>query len=224
MGTFWSLRTAGDKVTEHLELARSSLMPAGFGIGHDGEWIIIDHSGGGLWRLVPNPGAGKNSDFPRRLSDSGLFTDTARQNPAPGVRPFEINAPRWADHATAERWAAFPGNSGVTVAAESKGVVLRGHWSFPPGAVLVKTYSLEMERGNPETRRRVETQILHYDGNLWGAYTYRWNEAQTDADLVPASGGEALYDQRPSRARRRTLPTLALFQPVRMRALPYADE
>lgn len=193
MGTFWSLRTAGDKVTEHRELARSSLMPAGFGIGHDGEWIIIDYSGGGLWRLVPNPGAGKNSDFPRRLSDSGLFTDSSKQEPAPGVRPFEINAPRWADHATAERWAAFPGDSGVTVAAESKGVVLRGHWSFPPGAVLVKTYSLEMERGNPKTRRRVETQILHYDGNLWGAYSYRWNEAQTDADLVPTSGGEALF-------------------------------
>ena len=27
--------------------------------------------------------------------------------PAPGVYPFAIHAPRWADHATGERWAAF---------------------------------------------------------------------------------------------------------------------
>ena len=55
MGTFWSLRSDGDKVTGHRELARSSLMPAGFGIARDGELIICDHSGGGLWRLAPNP-------------------------------------------------------------------------------------------------------------------------------------------------------------------------
>jgi len=193
MGTFWSLRTEGDKVTEHRELARSSLMPAGFGIGRDGEWIIVDHSGGGLWRLARNPLAGKNTDFPRKLSESGLFASTSAQQPAPGVYPFEINAPRWADHATAERWVAFPEQSGTAVAAESKGLVLRGHWGFPAGAVLAKTYSLEMDRGNPATRRRIETQILHYDGSLWGTYTYRWNDAQTDADLVPLRGDEATF-------------------------------
>src|SRR5205085_8038144 len=79
MGTFWSLRTDGDKVMEHRELARSSLMPAGFGIARDGELIIADHSGGGLWRLAPNPRAGKNTDFPRRLSETGRFTDVRAQ-------------------------------------------------------------------------------------------------------------------------------------------------
>ena len=194
MGTFWSLRTEGDKVTEHRELARSSLMPAGFGIARDGEFIIADHSRGGLWRLAPNPQAGKNSDFPRKLSETGLFAETSKQTPAPGVVPFEINAPRWADHATAERWVGLPDQSGVTVASESKGVVLRGHWGFPAGAVLAKTYSLEMERGNPATRRRIETQILYYDGNLWGTYSYRWNAAQTDAELVPSRGEEAAFN------------------------------
>jgi len=193
MGTFWALRTAGDKVTQHRELARSSLMPAGFGIGAEGELIIVDHSGGGLWRLAKNPLSGKNSDFPRTLSQTGLFTHTAQQTPAPGVLPYAIHAPRWADHATAERWVAFPDQSGVSVAAESKGVVLRGRWTFPAGAVLAKTYSIELERGNPATRRRIETQILHFDGSLWGTYSYRWNVEQTDAHLVPSRGDETTF-------------------------------
>jgi putative heme-binding domain-containing protein len=194
MGTFWSLRAEGDKVTEHRELCRSSLMPAGFGIAQDGELIIVDYSGGGLWRLAKNPRANMSSDFPRKLSQTGLFKDTSQQLPAPGVLPYRIHAPRWADHAIGERWAAFPGKTGVTLAEDAKGVVVfRGQWSFPPGAVLAKTYSLEQERGNPATKRRIETQVLHFDGTLWGTYSYRWNADQTDADLVPARGEEATF-------------------------------
>ena len=200
MGTFWSLRAEGDRVKEHRELARSSLMPAGFGIGHDGELNIVDHSAGGLWRLAPNPLAEKSSAFPRKLSETGLFTDTATQTPAEGVLPFAIQAPRFADHATAERWVAFPETSGVNVASESKGVVLRGHWGFPAGAVLAKTYSLELERGNRSSQRKIETQLLHYDGNLWGTYSYRWNATQTDADLVQARGEEGTFKVKDSSA------------------------
>jgi putative heme-binding domain-containing protein len=194
MGTFWSLRAEGDKVIEHRELSRSSLMPAGFGLDHQNELIIVDYSGGGLWQLAKNSRYGKNNDFPRKLSQTGLFNDTVKQTPAPGVYPFQIHAPRWADHAIGERWVAFPGQSGVTVAEDPKGVVVfKGQWAFPPGAVLVKTYSLELERGNPATRRRVETQILHFDGSLWGTYSYRWNAEQTDAELVPLRGDEATF-------------------------------
>ena len=60
--------------------------------------------------------------------------------------------------------------------------------------MLAKTYSLELERGNPATRRRVETQILHYDQQQWSAYSYRWNAAQTDADLLPSGGDTAVFD------------------------------
>ena len=65
-----------------------------------------------------------------------------------------------------------------------------GRWVFPTGAVLAKTYSIELEQGNPQTRRALETQLLHFDGAQWAAYSYRWNDAQTDAELVPARGAE----------------------------------
>ncbi len=191
MGTFWSLRTEGDRVLEKRELCRSSLMPAGFGIGPDQELFICDHSGGGIWQLRANPLFGKPTNFPLKLSQTGLFTNTSAQAPAPGVFPYSVNAPRWADHATSERWAAVPGTSGAAVSDVSKGVLMRGQWGFPDGSVFAKTYSLEMERGNPATKRRIETQILHFDGNLWANYSYRWNAEQTDADLVPLRGDEA---------------------------------
>ena len=38
----------------------------------------------------------------RSLSDTGLFGDTAKHQPAPGVVPFAITAEQWIDHASAE--------------------------------------------------------------------------------------------------------------------------
>ena len=38
--------------------------------------------------------------------------------------------------------------------------------------------------------KRIETQLLHFTGDGWGAYTYRWNDQQSDAELVPAEGAD----------------------------------
>src|SRR3954452_19152560 len=53
---------------------------------------------------------------------------------------------------------------------------------FPKDAVLLRTLSL--------AGRRLETQLLHYDGMDWRAYTFAWRDDQSDADLVPAEGAE----------------------------------
>ena len=53
---------------------------------------------------------------------------------------------------------------------------------FPKDAVLMRTLSL--------AGRRLETQLLHYDGVDWRAYTFAWRDDQSDADLVPAEGAE----------------------------------
>jgi putative heme-binding domain-containing protein len=189
-GTFWSLKTEGSRVVEHRELCRSSLMPAGFGIRYDGELIICDHGGGGLWRFARNPNVSKTSNFPKKLSETGFFTDVAAQKTAPGVLPYEINAHRWADFATSERWVGLPGTSKLSVANSEWGVVGRGRLTFPEDAVLALTYSVEMERGNPTTKRKIETQIMHFNGLQWGAYSYRWNDSGSDAELVGPKGDE----------------------------------
>jgi putative heme-binding domain-containing protein len=181
-GTFWSLKTEGSRVVEHRELCRTSLMPAGFGIAPDGELIICDHGGGGLWRFARNPEAGKISKFPRKLSETGLFADTATQKPAAGVIPYEIQAHRWADHATSQRWLALPNGEKITAAEREQGMLGRGRWVFPTNAVLALTYFL--------ANKKIETQITHFDGINWGAYSYRWNADGSDAALVGAKGEE----------------------------------
>ena len=97
------------------------------------------------------PRTGK-SDFPRRLSQTGLFASTRDHRPAPGVIPYAVNAELWADGATAERFLAVPGEGRV-------GLDEQGNWRFPEGSVLVRTVS--SARGKPASRRRVETQLLH---------------------------------------------------------------
>lgn len=114
--------------------------------------------------------------------------------PVPGVIPFDINAPMWADGATSERWLALPETTSIQWHKEQQpipGTIFNRHWIFPANAVLAKTISVKTDVGNPDDERDVETQLLHFDGRRWRGYSYRWNDEQTDADLVPADGDQS---------------------------------
>ena len=141
---------------------------------------------------MPNPQQDQSATFPRKLSESGLFSAVKEQTRAAGVIPYSINAEPWADHAVAERLVAVPGE--LSIKAEG------ATWTFPKDSVLVKTLSLDLESGNPASRRRIETQILHFDGIEWMPYTYQWNDEQTDALLVGAPGTERTFDVADSAA------------------------
>jgi hypothetical protein len=78
-------------------------------------------------------------------------------------------------------------------------------WRFPDDTVLVKTFSLELEPGNPSSHRRLETRLLHkqqfegteeYGDQYWRGYTYIWNDEQTDAELAPAEGVDRKFTIR----------------------------
>ena len=76
-GTIWGLRTTGEKITWHQELARSPLHLVAFGESQDGELFLIDHDRTHqIYRLVPNPAAKAKDNFPRRLGETGLFEST----------------------------------------------------------------------------------------------------------------------------------------------------
>lgn len=189
-GKVWGLRHDGQRVTWLEELVDTPLQIVCFGLGHDGEVYLVDYFGT-LHRLINNPVASANHQFPTRLSQTGLFASTKEHQPAPGVIPYSINAQPWADGATAERFVALPGETklGVYDKEDVQQGFIKGAWSFPSDGVLVKTLSLD----NIPKRfgsRRIETQILHMDGDTWKAYSYLWNDEQTDAELVPAEGTE----------------------------------
>ncbi len=130
----------------------------------------------GLFRLEV-AGSSTGDPFPEQLSLTGLFSDTANMIPAAGLIEYEVTTPLWSDGALKKRWMALPGNSRITFSAN-------GNWSFPVGTVFVKHFELEQVGASP---RRLETRIMLHQNDRWIGFTYRWNEAGTDADLLRAS-------------------------------------
>jgi putative heme-binding domain-containing protein len=183
----WAARFDGDRTKEMPEITRPSVRIVAFGEDRQGELYFLDYDGGTMHTIERNEGGAKNADFPTKLSQTGLFASVKDQTPAAGVVPFKVNSRQWQDGATAEHWAAFPGESSAALYTNGKPIPGMVDWHnfrmhFPKDAVLVRTLSLD--------GRRIETQLLHFDGVDWHPYTFAWRDDQTDADLVPADGSE----------------------------------
>lgn len=191
-GNIWALWHDGRQITRHEQIATTPLKIVTFGQGEDGELYFVHYGRPALvHRLERNPRAGEPSRFPRRLSETGLFRDVARQVPAEGVHRYGVRAAMWADGAQGERFLALPSGAVQTkVVFDTEGRPTSARFTWPADAVLAKTLSVELEHGNPASAKRVETQMLHFDGDTWAAYSYRWNEDGTDADLVGVNGDE----------------------------------
>jgi hypothetical protein len=191
----WAARFDGDRTKEMPEIARPSVRIVAFGEDANGEVYFLDYDGGTVHTIERHDGTAANAAFPTKLSETGLFARVKDHSPAPGVVPYQVNGRQWQDGAAAEHWAAFPGRSSAIYYPTGKPLAGMVDWHnfrihFPKDAVLVRTLSL----GN----RRVETQLMHYDGVDWRGYSFAWREDQSDADLVPADGAEReVYDPSP---------------------------
>jgi uncharacterized repeat protein (TIGR03806 family) len=189
-GKVWGVRHDGSRITWQQELTDSPLQIICFGTDSLQQLYLVDYVEGTLHRLVARPASGVNRQFPQRLSETGLFSDVAQHDVADGVLPYTIAAQPWEDGATAERFVGLPNGQSLTVHTATNVQIgyIKGTWKFPRDGVLAKTLSLETRPGDPGSRRRIETQILHYDGDQWQGYSYVWNEQQTDAELAPPEG------------------------------------
>ncbi|MCA9052259.1 MAG: PQQ-dependent sugar dehydrogenase [Planctomycetaceae bacterium] len=213
-GKVWALKYTEGQVAQHRELTDTPLAIICFYEGPDGEIALLDYNAGTIHRLVPNEALPTQSaSFPRKLSETGLFTSTADHVVAPGVIQYSINAPQWMDGAHAERFIAIP-DSGTMTLKRWKGNYPKGD-TIPPNAVLMKTISIDTNSYRASSQRRIETQILHFSGEDWRGnggewlgYTYLWNEDQTDAELAPSDGTELTLhlDDQPIIDRQRTIP------------------
>ena len=143
--------------------------------------LLADSNGNRILRLTASPAGGS---FPSTLSATGLFSSLATLAPAPGLVPYDVNLPFWSDHAIKRRWFTLPvANATFTWSEDDP-------WTLPSGTVWVKHFDMEMQRGVPASRKRIETRLLVK--NATGAYgvSYRWNEAGTEATLVADEGDE----------------------------------
>jgi len=177
-GRIWGMKHDGMQPIWHRELADTSLMIAGFVVDQRGELLIVDHAGG-IYRLAPAKIDANLPPFPTRLSETGLFADSAKHEVAPGVIPYSVNVSGWNDGAAAERFMAIPGDEKVTYHANRS-------WEFPNGTALVQTLTLNSQR--------IETRVMLRQQGEWAGYTYRWHADQQDAELVSREGAETTCD------------------------------
>lgn len=123
-------------------------------------------------------GCAEASYPPEQLSGWGLFTDAARQLPAEGVIPYEINSPLFSDYTAKHRFLRLPPGGQITYTSE-------GDWVFPEGTVLVKTFAYPLDMRDASAGERIlETRLLVLEEDGWRPYIYVWNEQQTDAVLT----------------------------------------
>lgn len=177
-GNVWSLRRNGAQVAVERITGVSSV--SAFSRDPSNQDVLAANlTSGRIQRIVASD---VQSAFPQTLTATGLFADLADLSPQPGLLPYTVNRPFWSDHADKRRWFALPDPAArFTWAAE-------GAWQAPAGAFWVKHFELETVRGDPTSRRRVETRL--FVRNAAGAYgvSYRWNEQGTEASLVPDEG------------------------------------
>lgn len=121
--------------------------------------------------------------IPLLLSETGVFSDTARRIPNAGLIPYELVVAFWSDGADKSRWIALP--SGKIAFSPA------GEWHFPPGTVFVKNFDLGVDAADPSAKRRLETRLLVCDsaGGVYGA-VYKWRADGSDADLLAGSSTE----------------------------------
>jgi putative heme-binding domain-containing protein len=187
----WGVTVKGNEIGQRRELVEPTVRIVDFAEDHDGELYLLDHDDGTIHTLVRNEVKPTQQQFPRKLTETGLFRSVPEHQVADGVLPFSINTEQWSDHATAERFLAVPGSDPIRLRAKPKivpGSMFSRMMDFPRDTVVTKTLSLDLVHGDPSSRRRIETQVLHYDGRDWHGYTYEWNDEQTDASLVDRTG------------------------------------
>ena len=181
-GRIWAARVRDGKITSNDLIADTPHQMLGFGEDAQGEMFYVDYAGA-IYELEPAPATETTGTFPRRLSDTGLFASAKDHSYAPGIISYSVNAPYWADGARAQRFMALPGTTQIEF-------VENDTWKFPEGTVLAQTLTLDLDAQIEATRKRIETRVLLLQQNEWAAYTYVWNDEQTDAVLVDSGADE----------------------------------
>ncbi|MGC4094473.1 MAG: hypothetical protein QM756_42485 [Polyangiaceae bacterium] len=121
------------------------------------------------------------------LSQTGCFDSARPTQFSSVVLPYEVMSPLWSDSADKARGMVLPPGGKIrvldcaTTPTEcSQGTADSGRWIFPVGTVMIKNFSFD--------GKLVETRLFErFDETTWVGYSYAWNEAQSDATVVPTA-------------------------------------
>lgn len=114
-----------------------------------------------------------------QLSDYAFFQSLGPQGAQPntGVLAYAPITPLFTDYAHKARYVWMPDSVQATVDAD-------GHIVFPDHTVLIKTFYYPADFRSPARDwDLVETRLLMKRAGKWDAYTYVWNDTDTEAAL-----------------------------------------
>lgn len=112
------------------------------------------------------------------LSDYAFFAGEMKAlAPNARVLPYDVITPLFSDYAYKARFVWMPEGRQATV--DEEGVI-----EFPGHSVLIKNFYYPADFRQPGTGwDMVETRLLVKREGKWEAFTYVWNEEDTDAEL-----------------------------------------
>ena len=129
------------------------------------------------------------------LSQTGCVSPTNPTTLAPSVIPYEVNSPLWSDGADKTRGMALPNGAKIHVVncsanpsecPGSRDYADDGKWKFPVGTVMVKSFLFD--------GKLLETRLfMHFSATTWAGFSYKWDQAQTDATLESTDRDEESF-------------------------------
>lgn len=167
-GAIWGIPVDGGAARR---MASGSQVSA-FASDLDGNQVFVLSLSGSIARLERDQS--RSAGFPLRLSETGCFSSLSPLVPSPALVPYDVNSPLWSDGADKDRYLYLPPGRKIRFRATSA-------WEFPAGAVLVKHFSAETWESGAPRRRHLETRFLVKREAGFAYYTYRWNDAETEA-------------------------------------------
>ena len=181
-GTIWALQTDEKQGYQHTTLVDTDQRIVAFAEGSKGELYVLDYDfTGQIYEILPSGLKDTSAQFPRRLSETGLFASLENLQPVAGVVPYHVRVDQWNDGAQAKRWVAIPGDGKIRLSANGDEPA-----EYPAGTVFVK--HLELPQGKNAAAIRLETQILLYENGRWHPYSYLWDDNGLEAHLVDSIG------------------------------------
>ena len=164
--------------TPHTTLVDTDLRIVAFTQGSGGELYVLDYDlTGQIYELVPSGLKDTSATFPRRLSETGLFTSLKTMEPAAGVVPYAVIV-------SSAGWTARAGSSSVAIPGDGRLQSRRGDkdsrcLSRRDGVREASDLAASRQAKTPI---RLETQILHYESGIWRPYSYLWDDAGQGRD------------------------------------------
>lgn len=178
--TAWALQGTNPARVNAIQTVGGGQQWVAFNTDREGEIYGVALVSGTIFRLTEGTVGGPLRDYPGTLSATGCFGADPKI-PSSALIPYDVNSPLWSDAADKERFMAIPNGRKISVRAD-------GDLVLPIGSVLVKTFLIG--------GRRIETRFLvrHDDGG-WEGFTYEWNGAETQANLLATGKTKTIGSQ-----------------------------